>query len=189
MEKYSSFYSWDRNHVIIFHAYSWHGHVTTFNCKVNQILQKNYSYEFRKKFKVCLDRYLTRISHILHILFMIKQNILYIQRPTIAQIIQETRKKGDFKSSGNFLGKWWDYNACKSYIYISMSLLTIFKPELNVSFKGSQYFMVKNATLCNFSTISHPLQCDKWSPSLRKFDLHRNLETTIWFLDTLNWSN
>ena len=118
MEKYSSFYSWDRNHVIIFHAYSWHGHVTTFNCKVNQILQKNYSYEFRKKFKVCLDRYLTRISHILHILFMIKQNILYIQRPTIAQIIQETRKKGDFKSSGNFLGKWWDYNACKSYIYI-----------------------------------------------------------------------
>ena len=86
-------------------------------------------------------------------------------------------KTGDFNSSGNFfrndettlLGNY-EYT-CTYWLFSNQNLL--------IRDKGSQHFMVKNTTCCNFVTFSHPLQCVEWSASLRKFDLNGNLEFNI----------
>ena len=152
-------------------------HVTTFICKVNQILQKNYLFEFWNEFQICPDRYLTRISHTpsypVHNSGKCRSNSKIHDginnagnvKKAISTPVGTFLENGETTLLGNYdyTCPYWLFSNQKSLIYDN----------------GSLHFVVKNATFCNFCTFLHPIQCVEWSASLRKFDLNGNLEFYI----------
>ena len=108
MEKYSSFYSWDRNYMDIVSCIfiKWSRFYIQY-CKVNHILQKtpmDTMYKFWKKFRICLDRYMTQFSY--RPSYPVHNKAPKTVHSKLHDRSNNARnaKKGDFQWSGNFSG-------------------------------------------------------------------------------------